>query len=62
LSFEYFKQVDVSGGVNINSRAVVCFYSDLMREGVVNVELSNGSKFTLKTTLSAVENWPQRSA
>jgi hypothetical protein len=57
MSFEYFRQTESSTGVMINSKFVVCYYADPMREETVFIELINGSKFVLKTTLSAVENW-----
>jgi len=61
MSYQYFSLRNIERGglrsVNINSEAVVCYYANPMAEESVIVELSNGSKFDLKTGLSEVDKW-----
>lgn len=57
MTFRYFNRHGKMTGVTVNSSAVVCYYSDPLKEESVIIELSNGSKFELKTILGDVEKW-----
>lgn len=58
MSYKYFARRGAgSAGITINSAAVACFYSNPMQEEFVFIELINGSKLELKTTLTEVEKW-----
>jgi hypothetical protein len=43
--------------VSIVAASVVCFYADRDNEAYVNIELVNGSKFTVKSKMEPVRKW-----